>query len=133
MPYTPAKTFPLIAAIDLGSNSFHMVLAKADHGEIRILERLGEKVQLAAGIGWDRYTGDAEVQLREGPDPVIEIGLKETRTLAFINAGLDLAAVSLVAEAGYQSGREEELSTDFADYDTSDGKFFAGLGLRLGF
>lgn len=54
MPYTPAKTFPMIAAIDLGSNSFHMVLAKADHGEIRILERLGEKVQLAAGIGEDR-------------------------------------------------------------------------------
>ncbi len=54
MPHTPAKTFPMIAAIDLGSNSFHMVLAKADHGEIRILERLGEKVQLAAGIGDDR-------------------------------------------------------------------------------
>ncbi|PJI48180.1 MAG: exopolyphosphatase [Pseudomonas sp.] len=62
MPHTPAKTFPMIAAIDLGSNSFHMVLAKADHGEIRILERLGEKVQLAAGIGEDRMLTQEAMQ-----------------------------------------------------------------------
>ena len=62
MPHTPAKTFPLIAALDLGSNSFHMVLAKADHGEIRILERLGEKVQLAAGIGEDRLLNEEAMQ-----------------------------------------------------------------------
>ena len=39
-----------IAALDLGSNSFHMVIAKQSHGEIRILETFGEKVRLAAGI-----------------------------------------------------------------------------------
>lgn len=39
-----------IAAIDLGSNSFHMAIAQIEHGEIRIQERLGEKVQLAAGL-----------------------------------------------------------------------------------
>ncbi len=44
------KNFPLIAAIDLGSNSFHMVLAKTDQQDIRILDRMGEKVQLAAGL-----------------------------------------------------------------------------------
>mgnify|MGYP000078308400 CR=1 FL=1 len=54
MLHAAAKHFSMIAAIDLGSNSFHMVLAKADHGEIRILERLGEKVQLAAGIDEQR-------------------------------------------------------------------------------
>jgi hypothetical protein len=89
--------------------------------------------QLAAGLGWDRYTGDADVRLREGPDTPIEIELKESRTLAFVNVGLDLAAVSIVGEAGYQGGRDQELSTDFEDYDTTSGKFFAGLGLRLGF
>lgn len=62
MPHTPAKTFPLIAALDLGSNSFHMVLAKADHGEIRILERLGEKVQLAAGIDEERRLSEEAMQ-----------------------------------------------------------------------
>ena len=41
MANTEQTELPLIAAIDLGSNSFHMVLARVDHGEIRILERLG--------------------------------------------------------------------------------------------
>ena len=59
---TTAKQFPLIAAIDLGSNSFHMVLAKADHGEIRILERLGEKVQLAAGLDEERQLSEEAMQ-----------------------------------------------------------------------
>ena len=57
-----AKQFPLIAAIDLGSNSFHMVLAKADHSEIRILERQGEKVQLAAGIDDQRMLSEEAMQ-----------------------------------------------------------------------
>ncbi|MFT0211488.1 exopolyphosphatase [Pseudomonas sp. F1_0610] len=58
MPVTAPKSFPLIAAIDLGSNSFHMVLAKTDQQGFRILERIGEKVQLAAGI-------DDNLQLHE--------------------------------------------------------------------
>lgn len=41
---------PSIAAIDLGSNSFHMVVGRLEHGEVRILDRLGEKVQLGAGL-----------------------------------------------------------------------------------
>jgi len=90
-------------------------------------------LQLAAGVGWDRYTGDAEIRLRDGPDPIVDLELRESRTLAFINAGVDLATVSLVGEAGYQSGRDQELSTEFEDYDITDGKFFAGLGLRLNF
>ncbi len=47
---THAESQPLVAAIDLGSNSFHMIVARQDHNEIRPVERLGEKVQLAAGI-----------------------------------------------------------------------------------
>ena len=90
-------------------------------------------LQLAAGIGWDRYTGGAQVELREGTAPLVRVDLKESHTLAFLNVGIDLAAVSLVGEAGYQSGREEELSTDFEDFDTTDGKLFAGIGLRLSF
>jgi exopolyphosphatase/guanosine-5'-triphosphate,3'-diphosphate pyrophosphatase len=57
-----AESFPLIAAIDLGSNSFHMVLAKAEQGEIRIVDRLGDKVQLAAGIGDDRLLSEEAMQ-----------------------------------------------------------------------
>jgi hypothetical protein len=90
-------------------------------------------VQLAAGLGWDRYTGEAEVVLQGQSAPSVAVDLEESRTIAFVNLGLDLAAVSLVGEAGYQSGRDQELSTDFEDFDTTSGTFFAGLGLRLGF
>ena len=90
-------------------------------------------LQLAAGVGWDRYTGDAEIQLRDRPDTGLRMDLKESRTLAFLNAGLDLAALSVVGEAGYQSGRDQELTTDFEGLDTKSGKFFAGLGLRVDF
>lgn len=40
----------LVAAIDLGSNSFHMIVARVDQGEIRPIERFGQKVQLAEGL-----------------------------------------------------------------------------------
>lgn len=40
----------LVAAIDLGSNSFHLAIARLDHGELRRIDSLSEKVQLAAGL-----------------------------------------------------------------------------------
>lgn len=39
-----------LAAIDLGSNSFHLTIAREIHGEIQLIDRLGEKVQLASGL-----------------------------------------------------------------------------------
>ena len=39
-----------MAAVDLGSNSFHMVVARYSHGQIVILDRLREMVRLAAGL-----------------------------------------------------------------------------------
>ncbi len=39
-----------IAAIDLGSNSFHLIIARAIDGELQVLDRLKEMVQLAAGL-----------------------------------------------------------------------------------
>jgi len=53
----------LIATIDLGSNSFHMVVARVIHEEVRILDKLGEKVQLAAGLTKEK-TLDEESQQR---------------------------------------------------------------------
>ncbi|WP_020409959.1 exopolyphosphatase [Hahella ganghwensis] len=49
----------LIAAIDMGSNSFHMVVAQLVHNEIRPLEKLGEKVQLAAGLDHRHFLDEA--------------------------------------------------------------------------
>lgn len=39
-----------LAAIDLGSNSFHLIIVKIEHGEMRTVEALAEKVQLGAGL-----------------------------------------------------------------------------------
>ncbi len=39
-----------IAAIDLGSNSFHMIVTRVVDGHVQVLDRLKEMVQLAAGL-----------------------------------------------------------------------------------
>lgn len=39
-----------IAAVDLGSNSFHMIVAHRDNGEFKIVDRLREPVRLAGGL-----------------------------------------------------------------------------------
>ena len=125
---------PRLAYGDLeGGDEFHYGLDLRATNLRLVASKQLAAFQLAAGLGWDRYTGDADVRLRETPDIPIEIELEESRTLAFVNAGVDLAAVSIVGEVGYQGGRDQELSTVFEDYDTTSGKLFAGLGLRLGF
>ena len=53
---------PLVAAIDLGSNSFHMIVARVEQGEIRPVDRLGEKVQLAAGLEKDGNLSEAAME-----------------------------------------------------------------------
>ena len=90
-------------------------------------------VDLAAGLGWDRYTGVALVQVRVGAAPDVPIDLRTSRASAFTNAGLGLGLARLVVEAGYQAGKDQKLTTDFEGIDTKQGKFFAGVGLRMGF
>ena len=40
----------IFAAIDIGSNSFHLIIARLEHGEVRPIEVLAEKVQLGRGL-----------------------------------------------------------------------------------
>lgn len=51
-----------LAALDLGSNSFHLVMARKLKGEISLLKRLGEKVQLAAGLDERGYLSEEAQQ-----------------------------------------------------------------------
>lgn len=39
-----------VAAIDMGSNSFHLVVARVLDGELHVIDKLKERVQLAAGL-----------------------------------------------------------------------------------
>jgi hypothetical protein len=92
---------------------------------------------VAAGLGWDKYTGDAVIRFRDPitltPQPDVPVELSSSRGLAFLNAGLNLSMLRLTGEVGYQTGKDQNLSTSFEDFDTTKGKFFAGLGLRVGF
>lgn len=57
--HEPLPDGSLLAAIDLGSNSFHLITAKIEHGEMRPVDVLAEKVQLGAGLVDDRLTREA--------------------------------------------------------------------------
>jgi exopolyphosphatase/guanosine-5'-triphosphate,3'-diphosphate pyrophosphatase len=49
----------VMAAVDLGSNSFHMVVARNQHGQPSIVDRLREMVRLASGLDRDGRLDDA--------------------------------------------------------------------------
>jgi exopolyphosphatase/guanosine-5'-triphosphate,3'-diphosphate pyrophosphatase len=46
----PKPEQDVLAAVDLGSNSFHMVVARFDHGQLTVIDRLREMVRLASGL-----------------------------------------------------------------------------------
>ena len=112
--------------LDLHATNLRLVASK----QVTILD-------LAAGMGWDKYTGDAIIQFRDPITSVLQsnvpVDLNNSRVLGFVNAGLSMSMVRLSGEIGYQGGKDQALSTDFEDFDTTKGKFFAGLGLRVGF
>ena len=50
-PRSAPRAVPdVLAAVDLGSNSFHMMVARYSHGQLVIIDRLREMVRLAAGV-----------------------------------------------------------------------------------
>jgi len=46
---------PYFAAVDLGSNSFHMIIARVQDGSVEIIDREKEMIQLARGINAEGY------------------------------------------------------------------------------
>jgi exopolyphosphatase/guanosine-5'-triphosphate,3'-diphosphate pyrophosphatase len=59
----PAAAPAQIAAVDLGSNSFHMIIAQMHAGGFKLIDRLREQVRLAAGLDKGRNL-NAETQER---------------------------------------------------------------------
>jgi hypothetical protein len=113
-------------SLDLHATNLRLIASK----QVAILD-------LAAGLGWDKYTGNAIIQFRDPItttlQPNVLVDLDNSRVLGFVNAGLSLSMLRLTGEVGYQGGKDQNLSTDFEDFDTTRGKFFAGLGLRVSF
>jgi exopolyphosphatase / guanosine-5'-triphosphate,3'-diphosphate pyrophosphatase len=54
---------PILAAVDLGSNSFRLQVARVEGDQLYMLDGLREPVRLAAGLTADKYL-DAEAQQR---------------------------------------------------------------------
>jgi hypothetical protein len=112
--------------LDLYATNLRLIASK----QVAVLD-------LAAGLGWDKYTGDAVIQFRDPITSVVQpnvpVELNNSRVLGFVNAGVSISMVRLTGEVGYQGGEDQNLSTDFEDFDTTKGELFAGLGLRVSF
>lgn len=91
---------------------------------------------LAAGAGWSRYTGDAIASFRGIPSGVsqtVSLHLDQRRRVIFADAGLDLRFLRIVGEIGRQSGRDQQLVTNFQGFDDTKGTTFYSAALRFGF
>jgi len=51
---SPSTQQDMVAAVDLGSNSFHMVVARIDNDQLVMVDRLRESVRLGEGLGKDK-------------------------------------------------------------------------------
>lgn len=110
----------LLAALDLGSNSFHMVVARHTLGQLRIVDRLRETVRMAEGLdgkgGLDPVVRQRALEClsrfgqRIGdipPQRVRAVATNTVRALASPQAFLMPAETALGHAIEVVSGREE--------------------------
>lgn len=130
---------PLYAAIDLGSNSFHMLVVREVGGSVQTLAKIKRKVRLAAGLdasnhlsqeamqrGWDCLALFAE-RLQDIPAQQIRIvGTATLRTATNIEQFLEKANQILGHPISVISG-EEEAATIYQGVAHTSG----GQGRRL--
>ncbi|HET6564322.1 MAG TPA: exopolyphosphatase, partial [Xanthomonadales bacterium] len=108
------------AAIDLGSNSFHLLVARREHGELRVLDRIKEMVRLGGGLDSKGHLDPETRQnaldclarfgqrLRGIPaDNMRAVGTQTFRRMQNANAFLLQAEASLGCGIDIISGREE--------------------------
>ncbi len=97
MADTPSHTQPLYAVIDLGSNSFHMMISRLVADSVQVVDKVKRKVRLASGLdannrldqksmarGWECLSFFAE-RLQDIPAKNIQIVATATLRLA-VNA-----------------------------------------------
>jgi hypothetical protein len=91
-------------------------------------------VDVAAGLGIDHYTSAATIHYFDGlTTHTVTLDLANTREVLFVNGGLTMGLVKLVAELGYQTGTDQSFATTFSDFDPKAGHVFWGAGLRINF
>jgi exopolyphosphatase/guanosine-5'-triphosphate,3'-diphosphate pyrophosphatase len=108
------------AAVDLGSNSFHLLVARREYGELRTLDRIKEMVRLGGGLDRDGRLDEEtqqralaclarfEQRLRGIPtDNLRAVGTQTFRRLKNANDFLVVAETTLGCSIDIVSGREE--------------------------
>ncbi|MDX1555312.1 MAG: Ppx/GppA phosphatase family protein [Xanthomonadales bacterium] len=108
------------AAVDLGSNSFHLLVSRREHGELRVLDRIKEMVRIAGGLdakgNLDEETKARALgclarfgqRLRGIPDDNIRaVGTQTFRRLRNANAFLMVVETALGCSIDIIGGREE--------------------------
>ena len=116
----PLADGDLMAAIDLGSNSYHMVVARYSQGQFRVVDRLREMVRMAEGLdgrgGLSAAARDRALdclsrfgeRIRDiPPQRVRAIATNTVRSLREPQAFLMLAESALGHAIEIVSGREE--------------------------
>ncbi|MGK7295324.1 MAG: Ppx/GppA phosphatase family protein [Candidatus Wenzhouxiangella sp. M2_3B_020] len=110
----------LYAAVDLGSNSFHMLVARREHGELRVIDRIRDMVRIAGGLDKRGRLDDATRERaldslsRFGqrlanipPQQVRAVGTQTFRRLADPERFMRRAESALGCPIDVISGREE--------------------------
>lgn len=116
----PEETGATVAAVDLGSNSFHLLVARMGPGELKVVDRLKEMVRLAGGLRTDRTLAPATQEralaclerfgqrLRElPPDRVRAVGTNTLRSARDAGDFLTRAELALGHPIEVVSGMEE--------------------------
>ncbi len=108
------------AAIDLGSNSFHLLVSRREHGELRVLDRIKEMVRLGGGLD---NSGRLDLETRQNAlaclarfgqrlrgipaDNMRAVGTQTFRRMKNANAFMLAAESSLGCSIDIIAGREE--------------------------
>jgi len=108
------------AAVDLGSNSFHLLVARRTHGELRVLDRIKEMVRLGGGLDAEGRLDDAtrmramDCLARFGqrlggiPDANMRaVGTQAFRRMRAANSFLMVTETALGCPVDIIAGREE--------------------------
>ncbi len=95
-------------------------------------------LDVAAGFGFDHYSSTGHLRFYNNPPlnttiQTITVPVTNNRQVLFADAGLNLMVLKLVGEVGYQTGKDQKLSTNYRDFDPTAGHVYGGIGVRFSF
>jgi exopolyphosphatase/guanosine-5'-triphosphate,3'-diphosphate pyrophosphatase len=133
-----------VAAIDLGSNSFHMVVARFVDGRFEVLDRIRERVALAEGLGADgKIAPDARERALNALDmfgqrikgmPAESIRVvgtntfRKTKDTEFLRAAEERLGARIEVIAGREEARLIYLGVSHSVNDDSERRLVVDIG-----